>query len=494
MKNMRKIASVLLALVMVFALAAPVFAADADLSGHTYKAYQIFAGVQNDSETIVGLGGVQWGTGINSEDFLAALNEDASIGSVFAECTTAADVAAAMTGWTDKSENAKAFAKIAYSYINEGEGFECENGTPLNAGYYLVVDETVFEEGAENTVYNLALLQLTKKGEFEIANKTDVPEVEKKVKDINDSTGVTTDWQDSADYDIGDTVPFKLTATLASNVSDYETYKIVFCDTMSKGLTFKEITKVTVGGREITTGYEVATVVNEENGTTSLTITFDNVKDQGGTDSSKIVVEYTATLNNNAVIGSEGNPNEVYLEYSNNPNGEGEGKTPKDKVIVFTFKVIVNKVDEDGEALAGAGFTLFKLNEATGEYVQIGNELTGDQMTQFVWEGLDDGDYKLEETTTPANYNTIDPVKFTITAEHDVEAEDPQLTKLEAGDIFTGKVNTDDILSADIENKYGVQLPETGGMGTTLFYVFGAVMVLAAVILLVTKKRMASAK
>lgn len=493
MKNMRKIASVLLALVMVFALAAPVFAADADLSGHTYKAYQIFAGVQNDSETIVGLGGVHWGTGINGEDFLAALKADTSIGSVFAECDTAADVAAAMTGWTDKSENAKAFAKIAYAYINKDEGVECENGTTLDAGYYLVVDETVFEEGAENTVYNLALLQLTKKGEFEIANKTDVPEVEKKVQDINDSTGETTDWQDSADYDIGDTVPFKLTATLASNVSDYETYKIAFCDTMSKGLTFKEITKVTVDGQKIATGYEVDPVVNED-GTTSLTITFDNVKDQGGTDSSKVVVEYTATLNDNAVIGSEGNPNEVYLEYSNNPNGEGEGKTPKDKVIVFTFKVIVNKVDEDGGALAGAGFTLFKLNKDTGEYVKIGNELTGAQMTQFVWEGLDDGDYKLEETTTPANYNTIAPVEFTITAEHDVEAEDPQLTKLEGGDIFTGKVNTDDILSADIENKYGVQLPETGGMGTTLFYVFGAVMVLAAVILLVTKKRMASAK
>ena len=492
MKNMRKIASVLLALVMVFALAAPVFAADADLSGHTYKAYQIFAGVQNDSENIVGLGDVQWGTGINGEDFLAALIEDASIGSVFAECNTAADVAAAMTGWTDKSDNAKAFAKIAYSHIM-GEGVECKNGTPLNAGYYLVVDETVFEEGAENTVYNLALLQLTKKGEFEIANKTDVPEVEKKVQDTNDSTGETTDWQDSADYDIGDTVPFKLTATLASNVSDYETYKIVFCDTMSKGLTFGKITKVTVDGQEITNGYVVDTVANE-NGTTSLTITFDNVKEQGGTDSSEVVVEYTATLNDNAVIGSAGNPNEVYLEYSNNPNGEGEGKTPKDKVIVFTFKVIVNKVDEDGAALAGAGFTLFKLNKATGEYVKIGNELTGDQMTQFVWEGLDDGDYKLKETTTPANYNTIDPVEFTITAEHDVEAENPQLTKLEAGDIFTGEVDTDDILSADIENKYGVQLPETGGMGTTLFYVFGAVMVLAAVILLVTKKRMASAK
>ena len=518
MKNMRKIASVLLALVMVFALAAPVFAAetDANLSGHTYEAYQIFAGTQAENNAT--LGNITWGDGIDGTAFLTALKADSNIGTIFANCNTAADVAAAMTGWSDESDNAMAFAKIAYSHIIEDKGIPCENGvTPLNAGYYLVVDVT---ENVTNSAYNLALLQLTKKGEFAIANKTDVPEVEKKVKDINDSKdGDFSEWQDSADHDIFDSVPFQLTATLASNVSDYNTYKIIFHDTLSAGLTFDEITKVTVDGKDVTTGFDVNTAPNEKGGT-DLTITFADVKQQGATDSSKIVVEYTATLNENANIGEAGNPNVVYLEYSNNPNwtGSGEpgtpgepggeepeeptGKTPEDKVIVFTFKVVANKIHQIGtneegkpvyEALVGAGFTLFKLDKESNEYEQIGEEVTGTQMTTFEWKGLDDGDYKLVETTTPDGYNTIADIYFTITAEHDVLSDNPTLTKLEGGDKFSGNVETGAV-TGDIENKAGVELPETGGIGTTMFYIFGAVMVLGAAVLLVTKKRMSIAE
>ena len=239
-----------------------------------------------------------------------------------------------------------------------------------------------------------------------------------------------------------------------------------------------------------------------------------------------ITVEYTATLNENAVLGSAGNPNVVYLEYSNNPNwdvsfdengkpenpgedgkdndGDGEideedekkeptGETPEDKVIVFTYKLTVNKVDEQKNPLAGAGFTLYKKN-AAGEYVQVGEELFGAELTTFEWKGLDDGDYKLEETTTPAGYNTIAPIEFTITAEHDLESDDPQLIVLDGGDLFTGEVDTDDILSADVENKSGITLPETGGIGTTIFYVLGGLLVLGAVVLLITKKRMSAAE
>ena len=505
MKNMRKIASILLALVMVFALAAPVFAAEADLSGHTYKAYQIFAGTQaKDNAT---LGNITWGSGINADAFLADLKADEKIGSVFAECETAADVAEVLTGWADKSENAEAFAKVAYDHIIASAGIDCVNGTTsLNAGYYLVVDVTDFEEGATNTVYNLALLQLTNKGTFEIANKTDVPEFEKKVKDINDTTDAgCSDWQDSADHDIGDDVPFQLKATLASNVNDYDTYKVVFHDTLSAGLTFNaDSVKVYVDGNLVTSGY---TLITDCDDNCTFEVVINDAKAIGAGNSSIITVEYTAELNENAVLGSAGNPNVAYLEYSNNPNWKGDGdnqpgtpgdeepptgETPEDKVIVFTYKVVVNKVDEAGEALEGAGFTLYKKN-AAGEYVAIGEELVGGEMTTFEWKGLDDGDYKLVETTTPAGYNTIEPIEFTITAEHEILSDDPRLTSLTGGVLFTGEVSTGAV-SADVENKSGVQLPETGGMGTTIFYTMGAMMALGAAVLLITKKRMGIAE
>ena len=511
MKNMRKLLAVALAVMMVMSLATTAFAADADLSGHTYKAYQIFTGTQADDSAK--LGNLDWGNGIDGDAFLAALKADASIGNIFTDCASAIDVAEAITGWTDDNDNARAFAKIAYSYIT-GEGVECVNGeTTLDAGYYLVVDVT---ENVSGSAYNLALLQLTKKGDFVIANKTDVPEFEKKIKDINDSTDEDySDWQDSADHDIGDDVPFLLKATLASNVADYATYKVVFHDTLSEGLTFNADSVIVKVDTKTLTKDEYTLSTDCTDGC-SFEIIINDVKAHGATNNSIVTVEYTAELNKNAVIGYVGNPNFANLEYSNNPNWGPEynedgtpknpgdspsGKTPVDKVIVFTYKVVVNKVDENGVALAGAGFTLFKqtgVNEA-GEAVwtQIGEELTGSEMTQFMWEGLDDGNFKLVETTTPEGYNTIADIYFTITAEHDLvwEAQEQTavLTKLEGGDKFTGDVETGAVTS-EVENKSGVELPETGGIGTTIFYTLGAMLALGAAVLLITKKRMSNAE
>lgn len=486
MKNMRKIAGVLLALVMVFALAAPVFAAETysitinnTATGHTYEAYQIFTGDLSDGT----LSNVEWGESVTSHtgDATAIVEkmdtaypgeDKITVDALLAMITLGEEVAATSTQTDGK-------------YVISG----------LEPGYYLVQDAYGSLDGKDDA-YTEYIIKVVKN--VEAAPKSDVPEVEKKVKDINDSTGETSGWQDSADHDIGDSVPFQLTATLANNVEAYRTYKVVFHDTLSAGLTYNNDAKVTFNGTDVTNKFTITC----ENG--QLTISCNNVKEFGATNSSQIVVEYTATLNENANIGATGNPNVVYLEYSNNPNWTGNGqpgetpdeptgKTPEDKVIVFTFKVVVNKVDENNKALAGAGFTLFKLDKKTGEYAQIGEELTGNQMTQFVWKGLDDGDYKLVETTTPAGYNTIDDIYFTITAEHDVLSDNPTLTKLEGGDMFTGEVSTG-TLTGEVINKSGVELPETGGIGTTLFYTFGAILALGAAVLLITKKRMSIAE
>ena len=499
MKNMRKIASVLLALVMVFALAAPVFAAETysitinnTNGGHTYEAYQIFTGDLSDGT----LSNVQWGSSVtNQSGDATAIVEKMDTAYTGTDKIT---VDALLAMITLGEEVASTSTQTDGKYVIDG----------LAPGYYLVKDAYGSLNGT-NESYTEYIIKVVK--DTEAAPKGNVPQVEKKVKDINDSTDDDfSAWQDSADHDIGDDVPFQLTATLANNVEAYRTYKVIFHDTLSAGLTYNEDAVVTFNGEDVTDHFTITC----DNG--QLTISCNNVKEFGATNNSQIVVEYTAELNNKAVLGSTGNPNVVYLEYSNNPNwdadGDGKpdepgtpgtpgdetpeeptGKTPEDKVIVFTFKVVVNKVDENKNSLVGAGFTLFKLDKETGVYEQIGDELTGDQMTQFVWTGLDDGDYKLVESTTPAGYNTIDDIYFTITAEHVILADNPTLTSLTGGDMFTGEVSTG-TLSGEVINKSGVELPETGGIGTTMFYIFGAVMVLGAAVLLVTKKRMSIAE
>ena len=244
-------------------------------------------------------------------------------------------------------------------------------------------------------------------------------------------------------------------------------------------------------------------------------VRFANLKDITSVKAGSIIsVEYTSTLDTDATVGSAGNKNTSHVTYTNNPNDEqaGEnGKTPDDAVIVFTYKTIVNKVtknpaydaskdtgktgtDSDGNKefipLNGAGFTLYKKN-ASGTYEAVGSELKGEDMTTFTWSGLDDGDYKLVETTTPSGYNTIPDIEFTITATHDVTSDNPTLISLSGGDKFTGVISTG-VVSANIENQSGAQLPSTGGIGTTIFYVLGSVLVIGAVVLLVTKKRMST--
>ena len=331
------------------------------------------------------------------------------------------------------------------------------------------------KESEKATAYTRFIMQVV--GNSEAQLKNNVPTVEKKVKENSNS-----EWQDAADYDMGDTVPFQLTAELPKKrVDDYNHYYVEFTDTLSAGLTFKEITKVTADGTTLTKDqYQVTTT--EKDGKTVLSIVITDVKAVADItqDENKVVVEYNATLNENAVIGSAGNTNDVELTYSNNPNATGDGttkpadtgKTPKDTVKVFTYQTIINKVDQDGKALSGAEFTLVKKNkDGSTKNVDVVKNAEG---KSFTFKGLDAGNYVLEETKTPDGYNTIKAIEFTIDADYDKEA--------------------DDSLKADIVNRKGSLLPSTGGMGTTILYVIGSILVLVAAILLITKKRMDAAK
>ena len=380
--------------------------------------------------------------------------------------------------------------------------------TDVPRGYYLF-NQTV-NGNPTNSTDSSFIVNSALEGNVSIAVKNGTVSLEKKLQDNDTSNGQTSvdQWIDGADYNIGDNVPFQLKGTLPANLSSFDTFKYVFHDTLSAGLTFNNDVKVFAANgddeTEITTHFTVATT------TDGFTVSIDDLlalnTEENPTLITKttiIYVRYSAELNTNAAIGSAGNPNEAWLEFSNNGNHDGTGETeetPKDKVTVFTYQIDVEKTFDVGTPSDDdlPKFTLYKKNEA-GSYVEYTNDKEPNAEKTVVkgadgkytinWAGLDAGEYKLVESHVPGGYNKAEDVVFTITADHEISSNDPQLNGLTGGNKFTGTVSTGS-LSATIQNTSGSQLPSTGGMGTTILYAAGAAIVLIAGIgLAVTLRR-----
>ena len=494
MKTIKRSIALVLAMILALAMSVTVFAApNADqntfcltlnkaVKGHTYEAYQILSGdLSADKAT---LSNIKWGEGIKAEG-QTALGGDA------------AGYAKKLADMGNNSSELKEQAQIIGANLASASGSvtvtdpDAKNViSNLKPGYYLIKDKDDSLQGQES--YTEFILHVTDDVDANV--KADVPSVEKKVKDTNDTTGETTGWQDSADYDIGDDVPFQLTATLANNIESYKTYSLKFNDTLSEGLDYNNDAVIKLGDKDVTDRFTPSYDATAK----TLTFTCDDILAFGAKNSDKIVVEYTAKLNENAEIGAAGNPNTVYLDFSNNPNNGGEGdrgKTPEDKVIVFTYKLTVNKVDKENKPLTGAEFSLFKKVNGKDELVEVKKILsTNAEGTVFGFTGLDDGTYVLRETKTPDGYNSIEDQTFTISAKHDENSDDPKLTEL-TGDVESGSIIDLGVmlekgeLSTDVVNNKGSVLPSTGGAGRVAIYVIGAILVLGGGIVLVTKKR-----
>lgn len=543
MKNIKKLASLLLVMVMIFTLAASAFATDIGGetqpdepapsptlhtitiihkgvdTGHTYKAYQIFSGSANTIGNDTVLSDVQWGTGVNDTRLLTALK---SANAAYNDCSSAESVASVIAGRRSFGDN---FAIVVGGCLTDvatssgaGTPSTDDAGKPttkyqisgLSDGYYLVKDANPVTGNDSSTRYILQVVG----GDVEVKAKNSVPTVTKEVYDINDTTPSDEGWGETADHDIGDNVSFKLTASLSSNFYIYNTYKLVFHDSLSAGLDFNESSvKITVADIEIAKQYYT---VNYHSETHTFEVTIPNLKDSGVsgiTGSNSVIVTYTARLNENAVVGGAGNPNEVYLEFSNDPYSDETGETPPDKVTVFTFSAIVHKVHEVGQGenkayqpLKGAAFKLEKSvpGAPDGGWKLVDTIEDGGDTATFTFTGLDDGKYRLTETKVPLGYNKIDEIYFKVVTTHGVDAAGQPVHTIRAYQV-EGNSDTEvegtgvqvftsneagDTLSTDVVNKAGATLPTTGGIGTTLFYVIGSVLVLAAVVLLVTKKRM----
>lgn len=492
MKRVKRVLALLAAFALVLAMAVPAFADKANLytisvptgSNHTYQVYQIFTG---DYSSDGKLSNIKWGQNSNSR------GDGVSIGEKVDE-----NVLNQLAVVAGKSDEDKLAVIEQYANLSENGMDTVSASKPIQvaAGYYLFKDTTTGISG--NTYIAEVVGNVLIK-----AKNSHVPGFEKKLKDKNDTTDNDFGgWQDVADHDIGDEIPFKLEGTVPADYdAEYTSYYFAFHDEEEAGLTFnKDSVKVYVDDDEIETGFEVKTSTTDG---CSFEVVFSNLKTIPSVKAgSKICVEYTATLNDKAVIGGNGNLNKAQLEYSNKPSvTDSRGKTVWDNVVVFTYQVVVNKyansVAEDNK-LPGAEFTLSKkLEGGTTKDITVAKSEDG---VQFTFKGLDDGEYTLTETVTPEGYNTIDPITFKVSANHAItwDGTGDRNTLLESltGNPVTGKItfaknaNVNGSLVTDIINKSGTVLPSTGGMGTTVFYVVGGGLMAVAVVLLVTKKRM----
>lgn len=549
MKKAGKLLPFLLVLTIVFslsvtALAAETYTITVDGSGtvanHTFEAYQIFKGdlyapVTNEGGTTSKiLSNIDWGTGVDTskDGFDAAFPESAA--ATAEKLTTVAqaqDFAKKIEPYLSAIHKDASDKNDAGNYVISG----------LPAGYYLVKDKDDTLTGA-NDFYTAYLMKVV--ADVTATPKGEKPTLEKQIQNNNDGQWSTTG---NVAFQLGDTVKFRI-ITSVPDVSRYpDGYTYIVHDTMTAGFTSKvtaEKTSVSIvidnDPTDTLPGDYYTIALNPQAGTgeTSFDLTINISKaiaDGKLQPGDKLYINYEAVLNEKAdiyQIGRYPNTNTAQLEYSNNPNGAGTGKTPESKVNAWTFPAIISKVDgkDNAKTLEGAKFVLsrnpnLKVSDMKCDENGDPTVLTdliplfapGDQQTStaaydiatadqiannqehitYVIElgsktlaGFGEHAYYLYETKAPNGYNLLsEPVKFTFhsSATNDFLAGDPAWITLNDSAIkLTG-------MQFEIANNSGATLPETGGIGTTLFYVIGALLVVGAGVLLVTKKRMGKA-
>lgn len=527
MKRLKKFMNILLTAIMVLAMCVPVMATDGTSAtyaititnapeGHRYEAYQIFKGdLSTDSNGVTTLSNIDWGDGITEAGKQHFANSAAEKAKSLTSSELAASFAKEVAGTEDTPGYLVSSSKKESSYDNNTKEYTISG---LLAGYYLVKDASLTSADDYYSAYIMEVVKNT-----EVQPKGNKPTVDKEVWDeLGDAENANvTEWGESADHAINEKFKFKLTATIPADpdFAAYPTYMIKFNDTMSKGVTFDRLLSVKVNNNDIPAlsgengGYTCTATPgltagkNDEDVSWSLTVS--DVKKQTGvnlTQGATIEVIYEAHLNERATVnnasGSTDNKNGVNLEYSNNPNGNGHGTTATDYVWVFTYRVNNTKYDATDEnnkkVLSGAGFRLFDENGANeiqliyddslDAYRPVKDnensvEMRSNSQGQFNIVGLDAGTYKLKETTTPSGYNKCADVTVIIAANHQENQE---------GTSATTTLTSESKTNIEVDNKKGSELPSTGGIGTTIFYVVGVILMLGAGVLLVTKKRMSS--
>ncbi len=555
-----------------------------DETAHTYEAYQIFTGKVEENK----LTSIRWGKNIDHEGTATFKNGDESVeytliealnhylNTGLADDADAATVADAIGSYEDDKTEAQTLATIiSYFITDEAAGTSSESsGTytidGLDSGYYFIKDKDDSLSSSATKSYSRYILQVT--GDSVTVNaKTEIPSVLKKVASETDQGAVTeddnentdknkdADWQDAADYSVGDTIAYELYGTLPSNYDSYSTYYYEFVDTLSEGLTFDPSSVVVVavndGVESVIKGYTVTP--QSATAGANVSIKFENLKTATGatiTKDTKIVVYYNATLNEKAYANTandnKGNTNTVKLVYSNNPNvgGSGDkGTTPTDTVTVFTFTVDAKKFSTDGTSLGyteSLGHAIFTIKAANGEdilgygqtdengnikFYSVNDVKLNDDGTEVV--AKEDGKtladlselklaadsdsstakidpYTVEEIKAPEGYQVVGTFTVYVVADYSLgevgaststTGDAPTLTTVivaeDANETDTtydvsemGSV-TSDGTTLSVYDSPITGLPSTGDSGRALYYAFGGMVAIAALLYLLREKK-----
>ncbi len=467
MKKTNKLFSVVLAIVLVFAMAIPAFAAgdgkitiSKPVAGQTYTAYQMLTFTPVEGNAEAGIYKV-------AEGWAAFFAE----GGAGADYFTVDANDGAVTLIDEENVDLPALAKAAVAYAKDNNVTVAGEATPtadaggnvadvvftgLALGYYAV----------DTTLGTVCALTNTNSDET-VIEKNFVPSIDKVVKE--DSNG---EWGKVNDAEIGDTVNYKTTVTVKPGATKY-----IVHDKMEDGLTFKN--DIAIEGLTLDTDYTVSTTCDDE---CTFEITFTQTYLDKITADTEVAITYSAVINDKAEIVTETNDNTTWLVYGDNNTSTEEATT---KTLTYYFNL--TKIDAESKAqLEGAEFTLSNAEGETMKFVAIegGYRVATEDDTNttetivagnVVIKGLDADTYTLKETKAPAGYNLLDDA-ITVT-----------VSKATVGDTVTFEA-----VEEKVENSTGGLLPETGGIGTTIFYIVGALLVVGAAILLITKKRMSA--
>lgn len=511
---MKKVFAAAAAIATVFGLAATTVATanaadnatltvsttDAKFAGKTVNAYKMFsATVSGDGKAVSYTLTDEWKpffknsvglTGVTDENVNDKANDYVS---KLKDSTLVAFATKASNWAQTKANNITADATATVS-ADASNGKYTATFTGLGYGYYVVAVPGATLANAKSQYATLVSVHSTK---VDADIKGDLPTVDKKVQ--VDGTG-----KDATDAKIGDTLTFTLTSTIP-DMSAYDTYTFNFKDTLSKGLTFGQVKSVKVENVTLTenTDYTVTTPTASNNNTLTVAMKDFKTKQQANA-CKKITVTYTATLNENAVVGGAGNVNSAKIQYSNNPSTNGTGESEPSKVRVFTYGFTVDKYTGDqytdaATRLAGAEFTLAHKDGSAISFVQVSagsatanavyrvakagetgtTTITTPANGKVVFEGLKNGEYTLTETKAPAGYNKLaSAIGVKVNGQNNgTDTTNATVTITYNNDNGNDYNQTASNGVIPVQNKSGAILPGTGGMGTIAFTVIGVLVI-----------------
>lgn len=536
MKNTKKILSIILSLLLVIgmmstfafaegtettgtaSISIKIINGDSDVTSQ-YNIYQILKGnitaAQTDESGNITknaeIEGIEWGNAVKFTDNKVKINSVEYLKSV----ADAVKFATSLSSEAYKYDSSASVA-LATELSNVVDTVnKVENANSVEQGYYLIIQQTSDTDTAPATRFMLKAVGSAGITVDISTKKTTAPDPDKNVV-VGDEN------QNETSASIGDELSYVISAKLpeAATYDAYTKYELELDDTLPDGLTYNKINTIYYTTKSDSNDSKknlIAFNTKDSKGflknVTNPIITepsYNETKIGGGVLKIKIdtkalnipaeatiYVKYTTTLNKNAVSGSEGNKNSFVIKYPQDPNSSNKVSTEKKEVPVYTGKIIINKYDaKDTELkLSDAWFVVYKMVDNQKLYLKIDNtteavswiEITDDvdksedvyvaktdELGSVTIKGLEAGEYYLQEIKAPENYNLL------------AEAVKVELTLNPGNDSVKMEVN------ANVPNNSGATLPETGGIGTTIFYIAGAILVVGAGVVFVTRRRMHS--